>query len=726
MNRKILILFILIIFSTSNISVFSQDFSSLFPKSKDQKSHPVIVNGDKVEYSQEKKTIVGEGNISVKYGDIELTCEKITVDTITKTGLCEGNVKITQPGSELKGQTIEYNFPQETGRILKAKVYADKVYARANTADKVSKVKTVFQKGSVTTCDLDKPHYRIEAKSFEFYMDEKIVAKHVILYLGSIPVFYIPYYTMPIKELRNKINIVPGYKDNWGYYVLGSYRYYLWDKIKGNLNLDYRTKRGIGAGVDVNYDADELGKGMARYYYTYENGSLAMAPPEGEKKRARYRLEYRHEIDLEKDTKAIFELNKLSDKDIVKDYFDIELDDGWTPKNSLSIITTKPLYSTEINMDFRVNDFLTVVQKLPEARLNVYNTPLWGSRFYYTNQIVSSNFIRKYDDALNLPDEKAYRLDTVNQLSYVTKLFGFLYTTPYFATRYTYYSQNKFKTPNQFRQIYEWGVNFSTKLYRTFDFVDEKANIYGLRHVIAPEVNFVRRYDPSIASSNLYQFDTLDNIDEDSSIILGLENKLQAKRKVNGEFKSVDIIRLLINTSYAYKMRKNSFMAFKGDGKFGNVLVNLELQPFDWLFAKSDLTFNFTKGLFANRSLEYSVTDLVCQFGSDWNVGLGHIYENSAGDPTSQFTFETRYKVNDEWSFRMYQRFDVYNYKWQEQEYTLYKDLHCWIGEFSMNIQEKENKDKEYAFWVVFKLKAYPEIPIGFDRTYKRPHVAGI
>ena len=45
----------------------------------------------------------------------------------------------------------------------------------------------------------------------------------------------------------------------------------------------------------------------------------------------------------------------------------------------------------------------------------------------------------------------------------------------------------------------------------------------------------------------------------------------------------------------------------------------------------------------------------------------------------------------------------------KEQEYTLTRDLHCW----EMDINFNETRDEGSEIWLVFRLKAFPEM--GFD-----------
>ena len=678
-----------------------------------KKSAPVVVNGDKVEYLQDKQRVRGTGNVKVTYGDVVLTCEEILVHTDTKLGICKGNVKIVQGKNILTGSSIEYNFANKTGKIVDGRVEAYPLYGRADNVQKISEDEVVLNKGYVTTCDLDKPHYRIEAKEVKVYLDDKVIAKHVVFYLGDLPVMYIPYYIQPIKDTKTKITVIPGYTDEWGYYALGAYRYYLSEQLKGYIRLDYRHKRGVGTGIDYNYSLKELGEGSARFYYAQENNDLAL-DREGHVD-DRWRFQYKHDIDFSENTKGTIEINKLSDKDVVKDFFFRELDDGWSPENYFSIISRHQNYSLEVLGEKRLNDFFTVTERLPETKMRIHSQRLWDTSFYYNSDMSFANFVKRYAVSDNKADEEAVRLDTYNKLSYAAKLFNFLFATPYIATRQTFYSENRYKRRNVLREIYEYGVDFSAKFFRVFGNNIPILDINGFRHIITPTIGFRHRHQPTVSPDNLFHFDGIDSLDYENQFDLGLENKLQTKRRRGDKWESVDVARLVIRTGYPFRFNKFKDFGFQGEGDFSEITCDLEIKPYDWLFAKTNIIFDIVDYNIDN-SIKSANTDLVCEFEDKFSVGLGHSYENTDNNSASQFTFETKYKINDDWSIRVYERFDSHASIWEEQEYTVTKDLHCWVADFTCNI-----KESDIALWVIFRIKAFPEVPIGFKRTYRRP-----
>lgn len=714
---------------------------NLFDQIKKESDQPVIVKGDKVEYFREQKKVVGEGNVSITYRDAELKSDKITVYTDTKEAICEGNVKIIQPGASYSGNKINYNFDTKKGYALDSSLKAYVLgsglkeapfYGGAEKIEQRKDKDYKLDKGYITTCDLEEPHYKITAKEIQIFLGRKILAKHVIFYIGKVPVLYLPIYYQPIIEDWPEVTVVPGQSSEWGYYVLTAWRYYFNENSKGFIHFDYREKKGLATGADYKYDAGELGEGVLRFYYTHENDRFAFTDTGREDDR--WRVQYRHMMSLPEDTYLMMELNKLSDEEIVKDYLYQEYKENEQPDNYLLLETRKPNYILSILARKRLNTFYAVVERLPEIKLSIYNQRLWNTNLYYTSENSVTNFVKRYDEYYQPPSmqdqkpDKAVRIDGYYKFSYAAKLLNFLYTTPFVATRQTFYSQNKWKTPSQFRSLYEVGVDMSTKFFRVFDIETNFLNLdlHKLRHIITPTASYLHRHQPTIAASNLYQFDGIDTIDKYNGFVLSLENKLQTKRKYRGELKTVDLARFIVSTDYTFRLKKKS-LAFQGVGKFGDFKFKLELYPYSWLSIHSDVV----TGLDSDRQpkkykINTAYTDFNINFTDKFTLGIGHRYEGITLETSSQFTGQMLFNINDDWKIKVYQRFNVRDQKWEEQEYVIFKDLHCWEAQATYSIRnntiDSENHNLEHTLWLAFRLKAFPEIPIGLVETsYQKP-----
>jgi len=701
--HKLLRIFIVIALLSSQIPV-TQAYAigeGLFDKMRGSEE-PVTVKGNKVTYLQEQKKIIGEGNVSITYGDVKLLCDKIIVYTDTKEAICEGNVKITQPGVTFQGDKINYNFTKKTGYAVDGDIRAKPFYGKADLIEQTGPKATRLEEGYITTCDLNKPNYRIEAKEVELYFDDKIIAKHIIFYVRDVPILYLPLYVQPLSGKYPEVIIIPGRTTDWGYYVLSAWRYYFGEGSKGFVHLDYREKKGLAEGVDYAFDTKTLGKGFARFYYTHENDDLAITKTDPVDDR--WRMQYRHSMDLPEDTRFT----------LIKDYLYREYEEDPNPDNYMLFETSKPNYIFRVLARKRMNTFFNVVERLPELNMEVNNQRIWNTNFYYFGQHVATNFIKRYDEVEQKSPDESLRMDNYNKLSYAAKILKFLYATPFISSRQTFYSRNRWKEKNKLRSIYEAGIDLSTRFYKVFDIKTDflGLDLNKLRHIVSPYVGYLHRHRPTISKDDLYEFDEIDMIERYNGFNLSLETKLQTKRPNGDKMDTIDLARLIVGTDYVFRLKKGS-LSPQGIGRFGDLNFKLDLNPYSWLSAYGDMTLD-------HKDLSVSIAniDVYVDMGEKFTLGVGHRYESTNDGNTSQLTTEIFYNINEEWKIKIYERFDFNNVKLEEQEYTIFKDLHSWLAEFSIDVRD----GTDYTAWLIFRLKAFPEIPIGmFRTTYQRP-----
>ncbi len=679
---------------------------------------PIVVNGDNVEYFHEKKMVTGAGNVSIQYKDVLLTCDKITVYLDTREAIAEGNVKVTQKGAYLTGEKMNYNFETKKGTIIKGYVNSKPFYGKAEEVDKVeNRDQYKLDEGYVTTCDLEKPHYRVRAKQIIVYPGDKVIARHIVMYVGGVPVLYWPYYVQPLTDRKSHITIIPGTRKDWGYYALTSYRYYLGDKNRGDLLLDYRTKKGVAEGVNHYYHTTEIGDGAVKLYFTREN-AFVYQPGGSEIDRWRWQVRHRWDMGRDTDTVATLEFNKMSDRDVVKDYFYNEYEElGATPDNYLSFVTQKDTYTSQFLIRKRVDDFMDVVERLPEFKIDIPdNNFIKGTRFYYKSSSSADYLNHAFDDTTSAGTQKQLgsgRVDTFQQLSYAAKFFRSLNVTPYAGVEETYYSRLAGGNTNEVRNIFSGGLNNSIKFYKIYDvesnFLD--LDIHKLRHIITPTVNYSHVHKPTIDPSKLYQFDAIDAIDKSNSLSFGLENRLQTKRSdEEGNMKSVDLATLLVTTNYAFTMEKES-LGLKDD-HLSTVDFKLELIPYSWAYLQATMSIDPKYSTMQNASM-----DLVANGGDKWSLAMSERYENVKTGINNLLTFDGTYKINEKWKVRAYERYNTVTSIFEEQEYTITRDLHCWLVELTYSVSSNDSQN----LWLIFKLKAFPQTPIGLKQTYSHP-----
>ncbi len=648
-----------------------------------QEREPIDVRGDRVEYFVEEKKFEASGNVVVTYQDTRLSCDKVTVFTDLKQAKAEGRVRIEEEKGVIEAEKVFYNFETKEGILIEAKVRALPFYGRSKEAGKISEKELEFKKGYITTCDLDQPHYRIESKKISLYLDDKVVAKNTVFKVGKVPLMWLPIYIHPLGDKRPRVTVIPGYYKDWGFYLLTAWRYYFDEGAGGRIHLDWREKKRFSEGLTYNYSMQNLGKGRLRLYHTQQKN--------------RFLAQLRHRLKIDEYTDLILEYHKMKDKDFLKDYFFREYERDFKPKTYLQIVHILPNYTLSLFLQKRTNRFYDEIERLPQLKLNINEQRIFESRFYFKNQSCLSNLTKKKASPSDIDDD-VVRADTYNQISVPVKI-SFLELTPYAGFRQTYFTKDIDGNENKWRSIFYSGIDINTRLFRIYDLKTDflGLDINKLRHIISPQICYSYIHRPSIPPSRLMQFDEIDSISEENRINLYLENKLQTKK----EGQTFDLLRFICSTDYLLKSKK--------DSGFSDLKFDLEFTPYKNLRLESDAVYDSQDKTFKTANLDLFI------FSKDrWDFGLGHRYQRLG---ESELTSEFSWRINPKWKVCIYERFQFDTDSLKEQEYSIYRDLHCWEMQISYNVKRGYGE----TIWIIFRLKAFPEVGFEFNKHYHRP-----
>jgi hypothetical protein len=413
------------------------------------------------------------------------------------------------------------------------------------------------------------------------------------------------------------------------------------------------------------------------------------------------------------------EFHRLSDQDFMKDFFykeEYERDNQ--PSTYLSLAGAKENYSLTFLYQQRVNKFFTVIERLPEAKLNIRKVKLFNHLNLYYKNISSVARLSKLHaediDKFTTPDANydTMRMDSYNELSYPFRLLGFLSVNPYIGARETFYADDAQGNDNVTRHIFKTGVDLYTKFYKVYDIETDFLNldIHNVRHVVVPSVKYVYLRKPNLKPSELFQFDAIDEITRANKADLSVRHKLQTKRKdEEGTAKTVDLLTFIVSTNYIFRD------AYGRENYLDNFIdYELEITPYRWMRLDAEVELHRRKGEFYTAHADLSVLPR-----EDLRFDLGYLYEKHSN---AQLTGQCIFEINKDnwrkhWGFRIYERYEMQRAYFQEQEYTIIKDLHCWMGEFSCRVKN----EKDFTFWCIFRLKAFPNIPFFFRTTYHGP-----
>ncbi len=686
---------------------------------------PITINGDHVEYSTDSSFVTAEGNVSIVMKGTKLSCDKLTINTITKDVEAFGHIRLEDEKGIIEGKSLKYNFVEKTGIIMDAYFRANPFFGRAEKLDKVNDEEFIASRTYVTTCSYDQPHFRLKSKKVKFYPGDKVEIKDTLMTVGrdtQVPIIYLPQFKQYFKDKFMRGQWMPGKSKEWGYYMLTAWRYRLNDYVDGKLMVDYRSYRGIAEGFLTEYRTDNFGKGDLKLYYTQERdksgdlGQEASIP----KVFQRYLVRYRHKWDIDQQSNFITQYYRIVDSkralngptyNVLKDYFPREYDKDEQPLSFAQYHRSFGYSSLDFLLQPRVNRWTDQLEKLPYITYVMPSNKIFNTPFYFESSNSFAEFRYKHAvPSSSTNDIKSNRYDLYNSFSYPTKI-AFIYISPRVGNRTTYYNSDIYGSSIAPRTIFYSGATASTKFYRLFNIKTNFLwlNLNGLRHIISPSIDYSYNHAPTLSSTRIKQIDGVDAIDTNNNMNFLLQNKLQTKR--NGS--SVDLVDFRIETGYNF-LSVEPMTGIKNKGRLKDFELFLDVLPYSWLSWHSDATWNTKRAYFndANTNLDFNI-------GKEKTIGIGMRYARGTG---RELTFSSQWRLSPKWKIGIYERYQFgklspLNKGLREQQYTITRDLHCWTVEASID----EERGKGNTFWIVFRLKAFPEMEFDYNKSYHEP-----
>jgi LPS-assembly protein len=465
---------------------------STLPPTSSAKNATVSVRADG-ENTYVGKIITADDNVVVHYKDDVLFADHVVWDRATNIMIATGNARLFSSGRIYRGDSITYNL--DTKAITSAN-FTGAEYPRFIAGQQITTPGFNHYRltnAYFTTSNRQNPSFRLKASTIEYRPNDEVVMKNIVVFVGSVPVFYFPLLVQSLKDSRPTYQFQIGNSGQFGYFMDNKYNFVLSDKMRGSAEFDLREKRGYAGGVDVQYFPTLTSDILLKTYYAQDNlysqtdPSLPNAPAHGDVSDRnvydgvpydnRYRIAYQHYLQFSPEFSSTADLNKWSDPWITRDYFQSEYQQENQPANFVSLNMYNPNFTVSLLASPQVNPFFETVERLPEFMVESKQQKIFGSPIEYTSQSSVVNFQRKYADLQyfrspndypfnsfpnNMPQTtaynyyhpnqtpgydaaqqnnySAYRYDTYHEFSFPHQYFNFLSLTPRIGGRFTYYS----------------------------------------------------------------------------------------------------------------------------------------------------------------------------------------------------------------------------------------------------------------------------------------------
>ena len=686
-----------------------------------------------------------EGNVVVRYAEDVLYADQVTFDQKTRVITAKGNVSIYTPGRIYRGDQLQFNVDSKEVKSLDFRSVQERIYMAGASLDNPRSDLFIVKDALLSTENRENPSYKLKASTLELYPDEWVVMRNVAVYIGPVPVMWLPYVAVPLDDDMDAFDFSLGSNSRLGFYVEGAYTAALNDRTTVTPHAGWYSKRGIGYGLDGAFRPRPGDRAELKSFYINDNGTdIALGDPERTVRpdNSRYRASYQHRFQLSPEFTTTADINLWSDRFITEDFFPSEFSQERQPDNFMDLTYYDPNFTGTLLARAQTNNLFNVTERKPEFILEFKEQPIaWG--LFYTGESSVVNFERQFDRDSNLgPNPSSVRYDSYHQISYPRQYFGWLSLNPRAGVRGTVQTRSNTpvitqdSTPESSRLAFNLGLESSFKVSRVWsDVQDADWGIDGLRHVFQPHLNasytpepnetprdFVG-YDNRLPSTRLSPlqwqgFNSIDSINEQTAVRHGIRNRLQTKR----DGRNVDLIDWDLYGQA--NITRNRDMGILVDDVYSHVYSNLSVYPLPWLRYDSYMAVGISSDAF--DEFENAIT---WQVHPALEFTVSHLYLNDINytDPafntgrfliedSNLFALSSFWRLNENWKISQSISFEADDGRIQEQRYAVYRDLRAWEMAVGTAIRDNRTLEDEFLVFMTLTLKAFPEAALTVDQ----------
>ncbi len=757
---------------TNRVTNFAEEIFSL--ETPDQLT--INSEGGNVSYDAEKRTVTyTAGDKPVRLltdKGLEVKAAAISADLDNKKAHLKGPLTVFQNETVTRAEGGTYDWQTETLEVQGVRSKVQGILVRGSSilyaTDEQERRYMTIRDAYVTTDDVQKPGAWIGAGELTVYPGDfgRLTRLSVASGDYDVPVPIIGWFTLS-HSLNPREGYMPnfGSKSIWGTYLLNNYGFLLGNRrVENNMPVsdyiltakaDYRTRRGLGLGVDL--EDVEMRKrfpdmvGLSAYYAA---DSDPMINPTNEMREHtrhnRYRIAMQARWDISKlanlkeDWALTTNINAVSDRYMLRDFFEDEcrLDDK--PDNTITLSRRTKRSEAILFTRMALNDYYTTDERVEASyyrpRTTLGKTPIAYEtrnsfstlrqnhpphlRVEYQEQLATlrDNETRHYYERL-LNSSGYLRFNTTHEFSTSFSVFRFLNVTPKAGVGYTgYYDVDGIGSDNRF--LGYAGCDFDVRFNRRWqNFRISSLDLKGLTHVIHPYASLSHG---SVSSSNklVPQVDTWSST-LGSSTINPMPLDLMSFTGIDGwgnwtvwRMGAQNILTSTRDGDRVDLFTWNAFLDYNVDNpntetRFSNLYSIIRFIPMDRLTLQLETQ---TPVLRNGDGFSQYNTSLTVQPTRWFEATAGHRYLNNhpLHHDASQIYIRANRRINERYTFAGNWYWDIEENILPIQQYSIFRNTGAWFIGATLFLRDNGGR-KETGFGISFTLgETGTALPVNF------------
>ncbi len=697
-----------------------------------------------IRYDRRDETMHLSQGAEVRYRDMQLrsgTIEFDARDEVMDAG-GEPSPVLVDSGDEILGSRMRYHLPTEKGEIVTGRTRFENAFYQGTDIWKIGDDALAVENATYTTCDLEHPHYHFSSRHMKIYLDDKVVAKPVVLRIRQIPVFALPFYIASLKKDRHSGLLLPnlelGVDDNRGRFIrnLG----YYWapnDYFDATTSFDfYPSQDRIVSYLTARYNLRYRFDGRVTLKYNRD-------VPRGKKDTV---VEATHRQTLSPTADLSGDARFFSSSSIYQDIDDDQRLDR-DIRSNLTLTKRFPGSNRSLRMTLERQQNLdddTFTEQLPGVFLSSPSRPLLarptgGAEAGAVAGLLSDVYwnadtrgVRTRSRTGAGVEEEHSGAQTSLGLRMTRNVGAFLRLSPSVDGEGTWIDEDRRGDANAFRATYRTAVSASTTLYGTF--LRPIGPVQGFRHLVEPGASWswapeFREYfyvDPSDTTRTLRdRFFSFGGIGasprRQSAMSFSLRNLVQTKidRGEGREELRLDLFTLRNSISYDLLAEDNGRKPLSGLGSSLNILTSLPVNqswtvshdPYTWDLLGSSVT---TRARVSSRSFgggggaaepdmpapaspegvgndvagadlgdAATVSAATRGRAGQWAFDVSHTAQRGAsGSASSSLVFNSSWSPTTNWGLTFNTQYDLTNGDNTAQSWSVRRQIHCWEVSF--------------------------------------------
>jgi hypothetical protein len=657
-----------------------------------------------------------EGNVHVLVGDRQLFCSQLYYDFTKDQALAlETKIKTFAPGRNVP----TYYYAKETRQLGEGVFLGKDAWL---TTDEFGVPNYDLGAAQLTLVDLTPP----AAPGEEGPGDRRLrfLAQDLEFRVRRLPLAWWPRMAGDLTEgetalrtvrVEHRSNRGAGLQTQWHLFKLLGLRRPP-EGFHTYLDLDFWSERGPGIGVESRYARRDF-YGEFLSYYLYDTGkdsigSSSIEPPSDH----RGRVLWRHRHYLPRHWEATLELSYQSDRHFLNEFYEQEDEEGKAQETLLYLkrqSTDRAGLPTEQALTvlgaFRLNNFYTRTEFLPQVGYNVIGHSLLGDRVTYFQDSEAALARHRPDAALGLPGTGVDAVaDTIHEFDLPLRL-GPVGVVPFGEARLSWFEED-LRGDSRWRWTWRAGTRAALQAWRVYkDARSRLLDLSGIRHIHTFDASAytanttvpmedLAPYDVPEAGTPVWQ-----GVSDIGAVELGWRQRFQTKRGPAGAPQNVDWLTLDLEGTFYHNVNG----PFKIDRDGRRAFDRLDFRT-DWRVTDSTRLWTDTNFNTESGTLEFFAVGATVVHSPRLTYTLGHRYIPDG--QVSRTYVSANYRINDKWHLGFLEQFDFDDKENAQTTFVLTRRLNRWLARLRVEVDPAED---ETFVGLEFQPMGVPEVRVG-------------